>query len=186
MKLLISAVMNVRHVHAAQKKNVFYLELKRSSWRTKMKNIEKYYDELKNGVDINRNYECWIRYIRTGRKELLNCDGKCICCYAKNLEWLNAEYIEPIRLTKAEKVILENLDENATHIKRQKGRLLMLGILEDNCFKVIGINSELFQFVKDEPLEIVWLLENCEVIEECFLLQQEILDSPELAINNRF
>lgn len=143
-----------------------------------MKNIEKYYDELKNGVDINRNYECWIRYIRTGRKELLNCDGKCICCYAKNLEWLNAEYVEPIKLTNAEKVILENLDDCWKWITRDNVyktlEIHMTKPLRNNnywesgsdcCF---GMFDDLFQFVKweNEPLEIAWLLENCEVIEE--------------------
>ena len=130
-----------------------------------MKNIEKYYDEIMGKTERgNFSLHCIIYRIKNNYK---GCKGiSCEDCILDNFKWLNAEYQEPIKLTHAEKVILENLDENATHIKRQKGGLLMLGILEVNCFKVIGIKSELFQFVEDEPLEIAWLLENCEVIED--------------------
>lgn len=145
-----------------------------------MKNIEKYYDDMKSEIDNWTNNDCLIRKTRD-KTHLLSCGSECRDCRMKNLEWLNAEYVEPIKLTHAEKVILENVDKNYKWITRDD-HLNNLYIHEQepsksikngcwftggSCIKFSGFNH-LFQFVKweDEPLEIAWILENCEVIEE--------------------
>ena len=62
-----------------------------------MKNIEKYYDEIKHKLQTTDvlNLYCTVNEIRTG------CDDcpegrNCRECCLKNLEWLNQEYKEPI------------------------------------------------------------------------------------------
>ena len=121
-----------------------------------MKNFEKYADRfslvIASGGIKNEYYDKYLSDLPIGFMSVKKLE-----------EWLLAE--EPIKLTHAEKVILENLND-VTSIGRDEGGRLF--IMRKNWTLAWDFNyfENLFQFVKDEPLEIKWLLENCEVIEE--------------------
>lgn len=61
-----------------------------------MKNIEKYYEEIKQKLQKSNteNLGCAVFDIRTGSNDC----GDCYCkeCCIKSFEWLNQEYKEPI------------------------------------------------------------------------------------------
>lgn len=101
-------------------------------------------------------------------------------CQVLRNKWANTEYIEPIKLTIAEKIILENLDSNfkwiARHennylfcherkpIKSKVDRMMFLG---GGNFSRIPFDN-LFKFIKwedDQPHLIEDILNNCEVVE---------------------
>lgn len=61
-----------------------------------MKNIEKYYDEIKQKLQTSSvlNTSCSVFKIRTGRDDCSDCH--CKECGIKSFEWLNQEYKNPI------------------------------------------------------------------------------------------
>lgn len=61
-----------------------------------MKNIEKYYDAIKQKLQTTNveNLGCAVFDIRTGRDDCGDCD--CKECCIKSFEWLNQEYKDPI------------------------------------------------------------------------------------------
>lgn len=128
-----------------------------------MKNIEKYYDEIRKIMDNDGiSIDCAVYQFNN---KVRNC-AFIICseCRLKGFAWLNSEYVEPIKLTHAEKVILENM-KKATRIKRAERGTLLAGSYQGSWWDFSDF-GHLFQFVKDEPLEIKRILENCEVIED--------------------
>lgn len=143
-----------------------------------MKNIERFNNEIECEVsDGIGDLGCMLYKVRTNSEQCKH-KGKCSDCMMESIKWLNAEYVEKPKLTHAEKVILENIDDCWKWITRDNVyetlEMHMTKPLRNNnywesgsdcCF---GMFDDLFQFVKweDEPLEIAWLLENCEVIEE--------------------
>lgn len=73
-----------------------------------MKNIEKYYDEIKQKLQTSSvlNQSCSVFKIRTGRDDCSDCH--CKECGIKSFEWLNQEYKEPI-LNDDEKEIVRSM-----------------------------------------------------------------------------
>lgn len=61
-----------------------------------MKNIEKYYDDIKQKLQTSSvlNPSCSVFKIRTGRDDCSDCH--CKECCIKSFEWLNQEYKNPI------------------------------------------------------------------------------------------
>ena len=61
-----------------------------------MKNIEKYYEEIKHKYQTSNilNPSCSVFKIRTGIDDCSGCH--CKECCIKSFEWLNQEYKEPI------------------------------------------------------------------------------------------
>ena len=97
------------------------------------------------------------------------------------LEVLLAEHKDIIKLTRAEKTILENINKNYKWIARDYNGTLT--VFEEKPFKdkddgffiakgycaAISVFNHLFKFIKwenDEPVNIKELLESCEVTEE--------------------
>ena len=92
-------------------------------------------------------------------------------------EWMNAEYVEPFKITQAEKSILESIDKEYLWIVRDlsegiglytakpekegKGYHLSMGSYTD-----MRLFKHLFNWltVQNSPLKISDILENCEVI----------------------
>lgn len=72
-----------------------------------MKNIEKYYDQIKKAIakDGRENTNCLIYSFRNGS---INCDRSCNSCGFKNIVWLNQECSEDI-LNSEEKSIIKQL-----------------------------------------------------------------------------
>lgn len=142
-----------------------------------MKNIERFNDEIKCEVlDGIGDLGCMLYKVRTNSEQCKH-KGKCSDCVMESIKWLNEEYVEPIRLTKAEKVILENLDKRFTWIAKPKNAYAkayqLKPVREENDWNGYSLPMSLimfpnlFQFIRweDKPLEIAWLLENCEVEE---------------------
>lgn len=124
----------------------------------KMKNMSD--EELGKIVPVNRFDEIWCNQ---------NCFvkpcSKCTC------EWLKQEHKEEIKLSEAERVILENIDKQCKWIARDKNNTLCVYETEpkkDSYFWCDGnytvsfeIFNHLFQFVSwedDEPYNIEELL----------------------------
>lgn len=152
-----------------------------------MKNKEYYAKEI---VDIVTSDDNDSLAINLQTKELCKCsDLFCINCLFHNPnrkcetsrhEWGNSEHVDPIKLTLAEKIILENLDKKFKWIARDKDGMLLC--CECKPYKVDNHNmwfinwgifsclpfEHLLQFIKwedEEPFHIEELLNNCEVIE---------------------
>lgn len=115
----------------------------------------------------------------------------CVKVQCKNCEFLSnfkhcvevllSEHKDKIKITRAEKVILENINKNYKWIARDYNGTLT--VFEGKPFKdkddgffiakgycaAISVFNHLFKFIKwenDEPVNIKELLENCEVVEE--------------------
>lgn len=94
------------------------------------------------------------------------------CCTKRN-EWSNSEAVELIVLTKAEKIILENVDKQYKWIDRDSDNdLCLYGDCPEKdlklCHRFIVFN-DLFQFVKwedEEPYNIGYILANCIINED--------------------
>lgn len=145
-----------------------------------MKNIEKYKDEIKENIKAF-NIGCSLKECRSGE---VNCEdaknsGWCIPCIHKSIDWLCEEYKEPIKLTLAEKCILESLDDKYKWIARDNnGDLWMYTDCPvkssfrwesiSNGVNRLRLKEHLFKFIKwddEEPINIKELLANCEVVE---------------------
>ena len=138
-----------------------------------MTNLEKYLDEIIR--DTENNKPC--RLHNTSRTTT-HCRGnECKKCKQKLIEWLLEEHKEPIKLTKAEKVILENIDNKFKYIARDLDNLLFIYNKKPKKGSIqwVGYNGShdfcvfkhLFNFVKwkdEEPYLIEDILKNCEVI----------------------
>ena len=138
-----------------------------------MKNFEKYFYEIASDICIvSELVHCGEFKHRT----LLALDPTKHNIHTV-MKWLNEEYVEPIKLTHDEYVILKNLPSESKYIVRDG-----LGDLETWDFKPIRGNgiwttdyesyfipltafSHLFQFIKwedEEPYEIAKLIEDYE------------------------
>lgn len=145
-----------------------------------MLNKEYYAKEI---IDIVTSDDNGVIAVDIHTKKLCKCSGKacddclfCGNCKALRNKWANSEHVEPIKLTLAEKIILENIDSNFKWIARDNdGRMF--------CFEEKphrGANKKwygnwycwlpfdkLFKFIKwedDQPHLIEDILNNCEVI----------------------
>lgn len=135
-----------------------------------MKNFEKYKDVILNH---DKDVDCFLCRLRNGK-----CDGvDCADCRKESIKWLYEEYKEPIKLTQAEKTILENMDKKWKWIARDKcGELFVYtnkpkkdeNLWRDGECAGRTCFNHLFQFIQwsnDEPCNIEELLKNCEVKE---------------------
>lgn len=118
-------------------------------------------------------------------KKICKCSGKacddclfCGNCRALRNKWANSEYVEPIKLTSTEKVILENIDSNFKWIARDNdGRMFCF---EEKPHRGASKNwysdwycwlpfDKLLKFIKwenEEPYKIEDIISNCEVVED--------------------
>lgn len=100
-------------------------------------------------------------------------------CRKLRNEWANSEHVDPIKITHAEKTILENLCEDLKLIVRDCNKKLSCfdsKLIKDEDFLDADdgycVNSpliNLFKFIKledDETYKIEDILNNCEVIED--------------------
>ena len=137
-----------------------------------MKNYEKY----KEKIDKRDNPQCYVYYELMGNK---NCksEGCSSGCFIKTIRWLLEEYVEPIKLSNDEYVILKNLPSEYKWIVRNENGDVKL--FTDKPCKYQGCNcwsyksweylfylyNDLFQFIKwedEEPYEIAKLIEDYE------------------------
>ena len=141
-----------------------------------MKNKEKYYEEVLKEFVEGTSCSFKRKYVlKKGECRAIECSQ----CREKTIQWLNAEYKEPIRLRKNEKVILESLSKKWKWIARDSN--YNLDVYSDKphkdevCWYDVGgadfyFFKHLFQFIKwedEEPYSIEELLK-CEVIDnEC-------------------
>lgn len=101
------------------------------------------------------------------------CKGR--ICEECRLEWFKQEHKEKIKLSEAEKVILENIDTKYSWIARDKdGTLCVYDVKPKKDIRIydwvngeylfnLSVFSHLFQFIKwenEEPYNIQELLEN--------------------------
>lgn len=141
-----------------------------------MKNKEKYIDEIIEMFVANYDEAiCQFRIDKIFKDEICY-KACCEECNKRVEEWLEEEYQEHIKLTEAEKVILENVDERGKWISRDKNGDLFIyegkpKKSEIECVISMYISrfpfKQLFQFIKwedEEPYNIDELLENCEVL----------------------
>lgn len=140
-----------------------------------MKNKEKYYEEILKAFIKHDGCNFKNKYVfKRNRCENMYC---CECIERTN-EWLEAEYKEPIRLTKNEKAILESLDDKWKWIARdeQDNGLVVFPTKPkkeeawwsgQGCCDLMLFNH-LFSFIKwedSEPYSIEELLK-CEVADD--------------------
>lgn len=126
-----------------------------------MKNIEKYFDEIKSRVK-NEGYDatCEAFAIRNNTKKYnINCCNGIYCeeCSLKTLEWLNQEYVEPIELTQFEYDLIRNCKEATSYKDSNKLNECWIigGMKEKGHFKNVDLNmtfKEIFEncVVKDD------------------------------------
>ena len=80
--------------------------------------------------------------------------------------WLNEEYVEPFKLTQAEKCILELLRKKG-YVEIKRDRQEDLWVSDNAVLSTIHVFNDFFRFVKKgERLKIKDILENCEVIDD--------------------
>ena len=122
-----------------------------------MKNFEKYIDIIFEPCDIYK--------VRTSNVRCLN-EYNCKKCCELNKEWLLEEYVESIKLTHDEYVILKNLDSQFNSIRRENGNLMLVGIeIGDELYKyyLIECYNHLFKFIKNnEQYNLKQLIANYE------------------------
>ena len=145
-----------------------------------MKNKEKYIDEMVEALsEVNGPCKFRNKFVVKGQ----NCAFQdCIKCRRETRNWLEAEYIEPIRLTRNEKAILESLPKEIKWIARDKHDLDLFVYSnkpyreEKNRYwraslgscRMLSIFNHLFQFIKwedEEPQSIEELLK-CGVVDD--------------------
>lgn len=138
-----------------------------------MKNFEKYIDDIIKDCESGDYLECALAHVR-GKKRG-SCGIPCKACTMDSLKWMNKEYVEPIKLSHDEYVILKNVSKNYEYITRDKYHYGLLGLHEDKPERcpTIWFSSEntsfdcykhLFQFIKweDQPYEIERLITDYE------------------------
>lgn len=145
-------------------------------------NKEKFAKEIVEIITSEDN-ECLAVDVHTGKPckcSVLRCGNCLFCADCKGLrnKWANSEYIEPINLTLVEKIVLENFDKKYKWLVRERdGELLCFErkptnyyVWEDNGGDCCELPfSKLFEFIKsedDEPYNIQYILDNCEIIED--------------------
>ena len=82
-------------------------------------------------------------------------------------EWVHSEYVEPFKLTQAEKCILEELAKKG-YIKIQRNSDCSLNIITSSM-RYYGFNifKENFKWLESNTaIKISDILENCEVVED--------------------
>lgn len=137
-----------------------------------MKNFEKYINLiLENKYGLPN--ACYVY------KELMNnenCQGlRCgKTCFIRILKWLNQDYVEPIKLSHDEYVILKNVPKKYKWIWRDLNEELYISenapIIDENnnylglgCFADLPYNYDfLFVNCEDEPYEIAKLIADYE------------------------
>lgn len=142
-----------------------------------MKNKEKYAKEI---VEIATMGETIALDKKNGELRTcseLQCDECAFyaSCYEKRKIWAESECVKKIKLTQAEKAILESIDRAYEWIARDENNNLFVYLKKPLKGRVawVGINwcglnafCHLFQFIKwedNETYNIQWLLENSEV-----------------------
>lgn len=95
------------------------------------------------------------------------------CCYDCELAWLKLEHKEPITLSEAERIILENIDKEYCYIARDSDKELRtfkskpskdnvnFWIEKNNDFARLSLFNHLFRFITwndSEPYNIAELL----------------------------
>ena len=81
-------------------------------------------------------------------------------------EWLHSEYVEPFKISQAEKIVLEELLKKYSKITRTVAGNLRLTESYGIDDTLVPLNHW-FSFIKSgEEMLIVDILENCEVVDE--------------------
>ena len=127
-----------------------------------MKNIEKYYDEIKHKLQTTDvlNLYCTVNEIRTG------CDDcpegrNCRECCLKNLEWLNQEYKDPIiddvereYLSAVIKPFRKKVDHIVKRTSTQEEQYIRIVLcnLERMNFPNFNTNTGMYKGMEDERL----------------------------------
>lgn len=101
-------------------------------------------------------------------KECILCelvDFKSYCgnlCTFDTLQWLKSEHKEPIKLSDAERVILENVPEEYEWIARDKNKRISIYLIKPakgefvwggGCSQSFDVFTHLFQFIKWEDAQ---------------------------------
>lgn len=150
--------------------------LNKEFWQKEIVDIvtDKYVGELAFDIRTKKPVICSV----IGCKNCLFGIGNEVCSEKRN-KWANSEHVEKIKLTFAEKIILENLNSYFKWVARDSNG-------EVFCFKEkpyrgkesvmwLGVGlcrlpfSHLFKFIKwedNKPYSIKDILNNCEVIED--------------------
>ena len=95
--------------------------------------------------------------------------------------WLNEEYVEPFKVTQAEKYILESVQDEYEWIYRESEgtNYLIISVNKPNSYRNVQFNAtgkyqdfrcfnHLFKFItiENSPLKIGDILNNCEVVDD--------------------
>ena len=81
-------------------------------------------------------------------------------------EWLHSEYVEPFKITQAEKIVLEELSKRYSEIRRTEAGDLRLSRFDGYKGDRLEPLSHWYSFIKNgEEMWIVDILENCEVVD---------------------
>ena len=156
-----------------------------------MLNAEKYKKEILEFIDKEKTM---YFSFKNDNANMLNrcCESNCnycvLCpgdspndtCAIARIKWLLSEYKEPIKLTRLEFEMLKWLDKgDYKFIVRNPGGNLMIYYdtpekdvsfwFYDSGCKILSGFNELFKFVQwedEEPTEIKYILESCEVKED--------------------
>ena len=108
----------------------------------------------------NMSDEELANHVECCRIDEIQCYGNCSTC---KIDWLKSEHKEPIKLSDAERVILENIDKNYKWIARDKSGAQLKVYTEkpikkdhywhSTIYKYITPFNHLFQFIKWEDTE---------------------------------
>lgn len=138
-----------------------------------MKNKEKYYDEIMETF-CNR---CTCEFKSKHVFKSNGCENiRCLDCGELTRQWLESEYVEPIRLTRNEKAILESLPKEYKWITRNIEHALLVHSIKpqngtwyrNDIVSYIDVFNHLFDFIEagnSKPYSIEELLK-CEVVDD--------------------
>ena len=137
-----------------------------------MKNFEKYIDKIFE----HQNYNCGCVFKKVMTDSFYCEETGCKECCEKTKQWLLEEYVEPIRLSHDEYVILKNLDSEYKYIVRnERGDVESyeykptkepyMWFASESFVGELYVFNHLFQFIKwedEEPYEIAKLIADYE------------------------
>lgn len=130
-----------------------------------MKNFDKYMKDIL--IDSNeQDYQvtCWWRYKYLGERTDTECScDDCAECQKQFFEWLNQEYKEHIKITKAQYEILKCFPQDSL-ISISNNELM---IHKDNLeFFLSKLKAKIIEYdCGEKSIKIKDILENCEVVE---------------------
>lgn len=109
-----------------------------------MKNYEKY----KEKIDKRDNPQCYVYYELMGNKNCKN-EGCSSGCFIKTIRWLLEEYVEPIKLSHDEYVILKNVVSDKFNMISRDGQHNNIFLEGNSWITSLSFYSHLFKFIKN-------------------------------------